>query len=121
MVERDLRHDEHVAVAELLGSEHLLQVRRNLAVGVGGDAVEHDRERRAPLPRGAQELPRDGIGVAGGRRDEEPAVGGREQLVREGAVLGEHGVDVRRVEQRETLRQSGRRDKLERAGCRRRR
>ncbi len=62
-----------------------------------------------------QELPRHGVRVAGGGRDEEPPVRGGEQLVRERAVLGEHGVDVGRVEQREPGRKRCRRHQLQRS------
>ena len=90
-------------------------MRRHLAGRVSRNAVEHDRECGPALAGRAQELPGNGIRVAGGGRDEEPAVRGGEQLVRERPVLRQHRVDVRRVEQREPRWQRRRGDELERS------
>lgn len=107
-VELGLAHDEEHGV-EALCSHHLLEVRGHLPLGVVGDTVEHERERRAALSRRQKELPWHGIGVPGGRRHEEPRVGGREQLIRERPVLREHGVDVGGIEQGESSRDLGNR------------
>ena len=73
--------------------------------GLGRDAVEHERQRGAAVARRLQQLPRHGVGVAGGGRDEQPRVGRGEQLPRERAVGLHHRVDVGRVEQGEARRQ----------------
>ncbi len=88
-----LRDDEHLGVAELLSRASAAGA-RHLAPGVRRHAVEHERDRRPAVAGGVQQVPRHGVGVAGGGRDEEPAVGGGEQLVGECAVLREDGVDV---------------------------
>ena len=118
VLERHLRDDEQVGVEALL-AHHLAHVARHLALGVSGNAVEHDGHRRPAVSRRAQELPRDGVGVAEGGSYEQPAVGGREQLVRERAVLREHRVDVGRVEEREAGRKRRVGDELKGAGRRR--
>ncbi len=86
------------------GQPLLPQHRREVAADVchrlGRHAVEDDRDGRAALGGLAQQVPRDGIGVAGCRGDEEPQVGGREELGGERAVGADHRVDVRGVEQR---------------------
>ena len=84
-----------------LRAHHLAEVRRHLALGVVGDAVEHDRQRRPALARRREELPRHRVRVPRCSRHEEPGVRGRQQLCREGAVLGEHRVDVGCVEERQ--------------------
>ena len=72
-----------------------------VVAGARRHPVEHQRDRRAARPRGAQELPRHRVGVAGRGGDEQPQVGGGEQLLGEGPVGLHHRVDVGRVEQRE--------------------
>ena len=73
--------------------------------GLGRDAVEHERQRGAPVARRLEQAPGDGVGVARGGGDEEPGVRGGEQLPGERAVGLHDGVDVGRVEQREPGRQ----------------
>jgi hypothetical protein len=70
-----------------------------------GHPVEHGDERDVVLLGGAQQVPGDGVGVARGRGDHHPDVGGADQLGGEGAVLGDEGVDVGRVEEGEARRQ----------------
>ena len=84
--------------------EHLLQVRGDLVAGAGRDPVEHDRDRGAALGGRAQEVPGHLVGVAGGRGDEEPEVGGGQQLGGERAVADLDRVDVRGVEDRQARR-----------------
>ena len=112
-----LADDEQDGVDPLL-ADHLPEMRRHLALGIVRYPVEHDRERRASLACRREELPRHGVGVARRRGHEEPGIGGCEELCRERAVLGEHGVDVRRVEERETRLELRRRHDQERAGRR---
>ena len=81
--------------------QHPGQVRGHLARGLGRHPVEHDGERGAALLRRPQQVPRDGVGVAGRRRDENPEVRRRQQLTGELAVGLDHRVDVGGVEQRE--------------------
>ena len=76
-------------------------MRGDLVRGLGRHAVEHDGQRGAALLRGPQEVPGDRVGVAGRGRDEEPQVGGGEQLGGELAVGGDDRVDVGGVEQGE--------------------
>ena len=92
--ERSLRHDEHLRLGQAFVLEHLPQMRRHLATGVLRHAVENERERRSPVTRRTEEFPGHRVGVAGGRRDEEPSVCGGKELVGECAVLSEDGVDV---------------------------
>ena len=78
-------------------------------------AVEHHRDDGAALARRLEQLPRDGVRVAGCGRDEEPGVGGGEQLVGERAVLVGDRVDVGRVEQGDALGERGGRHELQTA------
>ena len=112
VLERDLRDDEQVRVEPLL-AQHLAHVARHLTLGVVGNAVEHDGQRRPAVVGVVQELPGDGIGVPQGGRHEQPGVGRGEQLVGQRAVLREHRVDVRRIEEREAGRQRGPRHELQ--------
>src|SRR3712207_6899958 len=52
--------------------EHLREVLRDLGLGAGRDAVEHQAQRRPAVAGGVQQVPRDGVGVAGRRRHEQP-------------------------------------------------
>ena len=114
VLEPALGHDEQLRLAEPALVEHLAQVRRHLA-RVGRHAVEHDGDDGAALARLLEQLPRDGVRVARGGRDEEPGVGGGEQLVGERAVLVGDRVDVGRVEQGDALGERGGRHELETA------
>ncbi len=87
--------------------EHLGQVLRHLLARPGGYAVDDDGEGRTALTGRAQVIPRHRIGVAGSRRDEQPQVGGAEQLGRQLVVGDLDGIDVGRVEDGETLVESG--------------
>ena len=109
---------EHGGGGETLLAQHRHQVRANLLDRLGWHAVEDDRDGRAPLRGCAEQVPRHGIGVAGGRGDEEPKIGGSEQLPGEFAVGLDHGVDVGGVEQRHPRRQGGRADQSHGAGLR---
>jgi hypothetical protein len=86
-------------------------------LGALGHAVEHDRQRRAAVAGGVQQVPGHRVGVAGGGRDEQPGVGGGEQLAGEVAVGLDDRVDVGRVEQREPLGQRVGRRELDPAGA----
>ncbi len=70
-----------------------------------GHAVEDGDEGGVVLLGGAQQVPGDGVGVAGGRGDHDPDVGGADQFGGEGAVVGDQGVDVGRVEEGEPARE----------------
>ena len=70
-------------------------------LGARGHPVEQHGERGAALLGGLQHVPRHGVGVAGGRRDEQPQVGGGEQLRGEPPVRGDDRVDVGGVEEGE--------------------
>ena len=72
-------------------------------------AVEHDRHGGAALGGLLEEAPRHLVGVARGRGDEQPQVGGREQLGGEAAVALLDRVDVGGVQQRQALRHRRRR------------
>ena len=97
--QRRLGDDEQRRAAQAVRGEHLLQVRGDVVLGARRHPVEHDGERGAAFLRGLQELPRHRVGVAGRGGDEQPEVGGGEQLGREPAVGGDHGVDVGGVEE----------------------
>ena len=94
---------------------HRAQVLADLREGPGRDAVEHQPDPE-PRARAAQELPRHGVGVARGGRDEQPRVGRGEQLPRERAVGLHDGVDVGRVEKRQAGRERLRGHELQRPG-----
>ena len=81
--------------------------------------VEHDGQRGAALLRRPEQVPGDGVGVAGRRRDEDPQVGRRQQLTGELAVGLHHRVDVGGVEQGEAGGQVVADDELHRARARR--
>lgn len=66
--------------------------------------VEDGHERGVVLLGGAQEMPGDGVGVAGGRGHHDPDIGGADQFGGERAVVGDQGVDVGRVQEREAPR-----------------
>ena len=80
----------------------------------GRHPVEQHGERGAALLSGLQDVPRHGVGVSGGRRDEQPQVRGGEQLRREPPVRGHDRVDVGGVEEGEARVQRRRRDQLQR-------
>ena len=80
------------------------QVGTDLVDDLGRDPVEDDGDGGAALGGGAEQLPRDGVGIPGGSRDEEPHVGGGEELGGELAVGVDDGVDVGSVEQRHPRR-----------------
>ena len=78
--------------------------------------VEHDGDNGLSLGGGAEVLPRDGVGVARCRGDEQPQVGGGEKLGRQRPVLRDDRVDVGRIEDREAARQPRFRHHLQGAG-----
>ena len=79
--------------------QHPGEVGRHLLHGLGRDAVQDDGQRGPPLLRRAQHVPRDGVGVPGCRRDEDPEVRRGQQLPGELPVGLHDGVDVGGVEQ----------------------
>jgi hypothetical protein len=78
------------------------------------DPVADHRERGAAALGGVQQVPRHGVGVPGRGGDEDPQVGGGEQLRGQLPVAGDDRVDVRRVEQRQPSRHGRMRDQLKR-------
>ena len=93
--------------------EHPGQVGGHGVDRVGRGAVEDDRDGGRPVGGLAQELPRHLVGVAGGRGDEDPEVGGREQLGGQRAVGLLDRVDVGRVEDGQPLGHGRGRDQLQ--------
>ena len=74
------------------------------ASAAGGHPVQHHGHHDVPGRRVQQQLPGDGVGVAVGGGDEDPEVGGGEQLAGELAVVIGDGVDVGGIQQRDPLR-----------------
>ena len=107
VVQRRLGDDEQRRAAQAVRDEHLLQVRGDVVLGAGRHPVEQHGQGGAALLRGLQDVPGHRVGVAGRGGDEEPQVGGGEQLRREPAVGGDDGVDVRGVEEGEPGIQRG--------------
>ncbi|BFO21624.1 hypothetical protein SHKM778_80120 [Streptomyces sp. KM77-8] len=70
-----------------------------------GYAVENGHQGDVVLLGGAQHVPGDGVGVAGGGGDHDPDVGGGDEFGGEDAVVGDEGVDVGRVQEGEAGRQ----------------
>ena len=103
-VERRLGHGEDRRRRQPLLAQHRGEVRADLGDGIRRDAVEHDRDGGAAVGGGAQQVPGHGIRVARRGGDEEPQVGGGEQLGGDGAVGGDDRVDVGGVEQRHARR-----------------
>jgi len=68
--------------------------------------VQDDRHHGVAGRGVAQQVPRDGVGVARGGGDEQPQVRGGQQLGRDLPVLVDHRVDVGGVDDRETLGQA---------------
>ena len=97
-----LRYREQHRVAQPALVHHLAQVRRDVRDRPRRHPVQHHRDRCAALGGGDQVVPGHGVGVAGGRGDEQPEIGGGQQLGGELPVLHHHGVDVRSVEQGQT-------------------
>ena len=96
--DRGLVDGEQRGVLEPAAGEHPGQVGGHGLHGVGGGAVEHDRDRGRALGGLAQVVPRHLVGVPGGRGDEQPQVGGGEQLGGQRAVALLDRVDVGGVE-----------------------
>ena len=99
-----LGDDEQRGVLEAAAGQHPGQVGGDGADGVRRGAVEHDRHGGTALGGLAQEVPRHLVGVPGGGGDEEPEVGGGQQLGGQGAVALLDRVDVGCVEDGEALR-----------------
>ena len=107
---------EQRGVLEAAAGEHPGQVGGHGLQRLVGGAVEHDRDRGGPVGGLAQEAPRHLVGVPGGGGDEEPQVGGGQQLGGQGAVALLHGVDVGGVEDGEPGGIVVGRDQLQRRG-----
>jgi hypothetical protein len=101
LVQGRLGNDEQRRTGQAVCGEHLLKMRRDVVLGARRYPVEQHRQRGAALLGGLQDVPRHGVGVAGGGGDEQPQVGCGEQLRREPPVRGHDGVDVRGVEEGE--------------------
>ena len=91
-------------------------MRGHLDHGGGWDAIEDDRDSRGALGGRQQVLPRDRVGVPGGRSHEQPQVRCGQKLSGQQPVLRHDRIDVRGVEEREPTRQGGVRDELQRVG-----
>lgn len=91
-------------------------MRGHLDHGGGWDAIEDDRDSRGALGGRQQVLPRDRVGVPGGRGHEQPQVRCGQKLSGQQPVLRHDRIDVRGVEEREPTRQGGVRDELQRVG-----
>ena len=107
---------EQRGVLEAAAGEHPREVGGDGLDGVGRRPVQHDGDGGRALGRLAQEVPRHLVGVARRRGDEEPEVGGREQLGGEDAVALLDGVDVGRVEDRQPGRHRRRGHQLQGSG-----
>ncbi len=110
-----LRDDEPRHVAEAVRVEHRAEVPGELTDGRRRHPGQDDAERGAPVPRVLEQFPDDGVGVAPGRRHEQPQVRGVEELARELPVGGDDGVDVRRVKQGDAVRHPSARGEDEQA------
>src|SRR5699024_164036 len=91
---------EQGGVAEAGLGHHAAQVLGNGGQGVLVDAVEHHDHLDVAPGRVVEEIPHQLVGVAGGGGDEDPQVGGGQQLGGEGAVAVVDGVEVGGVEKR---------------------
>jgi hypothetical protein len=104
LVRSDVGHDEQRDVL------HAPFLHPRVEVGADGrqvllrDAVEHHRDARPALLRAVQGLPGQGVAVPRRGGDEQPEVGGLEQLVGGRAVLRQERVEVGRVHQRRPAR-----------------
>ena len=107
---------EERGVLQAAAGEHPREVGGDGVDGVGRRAVQHDRHGGRALGGLAQEVPRHLVCVPRGRGDEQPQVGGREQLGREHTVALLDRVDVGGVEDRQARRHRGRGDQLEGLG-----
>ncbi len=101
LVDLALGDDEERRVLEAAAGEHPRQVGRDGLDRLVGRAVEDDRDRGRPLGGLLEEAPRHLVGVARGRGDEQPQVGGGQQLGGEQPVALLDRVDVGGVEDRE--------------------
>ena len=103
-IDGGLGHREQYRIAKAALAHHLSEVRRDLGHRPRRHPVQHDSNRGTPLRGRAQILPGHGVGVSSRRGDEQPQIGGGQQLGRELAVLRHHRVDVRRIEQGQARR-----------------
>ena len=101
LVKISFGHGEHGRRGHLSLDEHRLEVVLHLVFGTRRDAVDHDRQRRSPVLRESEVLPRNRVGVTRCGRDEDPQVGRSEKLGREVVVRDFDRVDVGGVEQRQ--------------------
>src|SRR6478609_9681349 len=111
-----LLDDEERGVLEAAAGQHPGEVRGDGVHRLGRGAVEDDGDRGRAVRGLAEEVPGHLVGVARGRGDEEPQVGGGEQLGRQHAVLLLDRVDVGCVEDGEAGRHDRRRHELQRGG-----
>ena len=84
--------------------EHASQVVFDGLFVAFGHAVEHHGDSDGACGCFVEQFPGYGVGVAVGGGDEEPQVGGGEQLLGEGAVFLRDGVDIGCVNERDALR-----------------
>ncbi len=106
-VEFGLGQHEQGNAAEIVSLEHAGEVRGDLVGRARRHPVEHHRERGPAVAGGLQQVPGNGVGVPGGGRDEEPEVGGGQQLQRELPVALDDGIDVGCVEEGQPGGQGG--------------
>ena len=78
--QRHLRHGEQRGPAQPVVGQHPAEVRADLGHRLRRHPVEHHRQRGAALLGGVQQVPRHRVGVPGRGGDEDPQVGGGEQL-----------------------------------------
>ncbi len=97
----ELRDREPRYVAEAGAGEEGLVLAGDVGDDLVGDAVEDGDEGGVVLLRGAQEVPGDGVGVAGRGGDHHPDVRGADEPGGEFAALDDEGVDVGCVEEGE--------------------
>ncbi len=97
----ELRDREPRDVSEAGAGEQGLVLAGDVGDDLVGHAVEDGDEGGVVLLRGAQEVPGDGVGVAGGGGDHHPDVRGADEPGGEFAALDDEGVDVGGVEEGE--------------------
>ena len=112
-----LRDGEQRRVGQPAFAHHLPQMRRHVRHRPRRHPVQHHRHRGAALGRGPQELPGHGVGVTGRRGDEQPEVGGGQQLGGQLPVLRDHRVDVGGVQDGQARAGSSRRSPAAGSGC----
>ncbi len=99
--QRSLVDRVHLCSIKVGGLQHALEVGHDFAGRTARHAVDHQRKGRSAFLCPTKKVPRNGVGVSDGRRDEDPQVGRGEQLCRQFAIRALDRVDVRGIDQRE--------------------